>query len=1535
MNKVLICLVISLMGYSSLAQNQNNIWNFGLNCNINFNTNPPSSAAGSQLATNEGSAVIADAQTGALLFYTDGITVWNANNQVMPNGSGLLGGNTGATNVSNPYSSTSAAVIVPRPFTPNIYYIFTIDQEDSTNGLCYSVVDMTLNGGLGDVVATQKNIPLLSTTSEKLQAVPNASGCGYWLITHNNPGNTFFAFAITQSGVATTAVQSTIGSFQTNGRGHIKVNQQLTKLAMGNSAFSERKIELFDFNNETGVISNVISWSYSFPFSGTDFAGLEFSPDGSKLYASNFIRILQYDVSLASAALIGASGIEISSSEPTLTVPGTMQLAPDNKIYISSTPLAVINNPNSSGAASGLQLNPISGFLGTVRYGLPQKIYTLQPSVPTFNPIAPICAGETLNPLPTTSLNGISGSWAPVLNNLATTTYTFTPNAGSCADTASLEIVVNSITIPSFDPIPSFCAGTTPPTLPTTSLNGIQGTWTPATVNNTASADYTFNPNSGQCAAFVSLSTTVLTCGNNQILNDSSCQFEVITFSLQDTANVLAVSWNFGDESSGGSNLANGLIVSRQYFSSGEFVVTATVTTNSGGYVVEKAIQIIPAISLTFNTPIELINGSVAPALPTTSNQGIQGTWSPNIIDTTSSGSYVFTPSVPGCYVDNQIFISIVDCFTPAFNILPNFCENTPSPALPTTSLNGIVGTWLPSVVSNTASGTYTFTPSAGQNACSVSREIQVLSGPPTLTLTSAPQTLNQTVCVNQIIETITYELGGSATNASITNLPNGVFGSVSGTTLTISGIALTNAATFDFTITTIGTCTGSNVTTSGTIEVTGVSNPAFSIPTTICFGATPPVLPTTSLNGIAGTWSPAVVSSLSTGVYTFTPNVGTCASSSSLQVTINVVTTPVTPTFNPIAPICIGSTPPVLQTTSLNGIIGSWLPATVSNLTTATYTFIPEVGQCVSTSPVELTIIVESGIVPTFNDLPAICEGSVAPVLPTTSLNGITGTWFPSIVNNLSTSTYVFTPAAGQCSSVIPIEITVVVNAPIVPVFSPISQSICANSPVPSLPTTSLNGITGTWSPPIISNISSGNYTFTPSTGQCASTNLVTISVDVTPLLTPLFDITNSICFGTAAPILPTTSLNGIVGSWSPPTVSNSATGIYTFIPSSGQCTIPENIQLTINVETPITPVFEAIPSFCSGSIAPILPTTSVNGITGSWSPAVVNNSASSVYMFTAAAGQCVTNTNVQIQITVKPIVELNFQSIAPFCAGTTAPVLPVTSLNGIAGTWSPAQIDNQTSGTYTFTANSSANFCYPDFTLNVSIVPQQLPDFEDLELCKNQTDFQLSTVSPNGISGSWSPSVIDFVNGGNYTFVPNATQCSAPQTITVTIKENVLLNFEIKVSEPFSENITITAIALNPGNFLYQLDSGEIQESNIFENVTSGFHTVRIIDADGCSDDLVFDEILVVDYPKFFTPNGDGFNDFWNINALIFQRESKIFIYDRYGKLITQIFPFATGWDGTFNGNELPSTDYWFVVEFAYNNKNRQFRSHFTLKR
>ncbi|OMP29822.1 T9SS type B sorting domain-containing protein [Mangrovimonas sp. DI 80] len=152
---------------------------------------------------------------------------------------------------------------------------------------------------------------------------------------------------------------------------------------------------------------------------------------------------------------------------------------------------------------------------------------------------------------------------------------------------------------------------------------------------------------------------------------------------------------------------------------------------------------------------------------------------------------------------------------------------------------------------------------------------------------------------------------------------------------------------------------------------------------------------------------------------------------------------------------------------------------------------------------------------------------------------------------------------------------------------------------------------------------------------------------------------------------------------------------------------------------------------------------------------------------------------------------------------------------------------------------------------------------------------------------------------------------------------------------SEIFADIHVIVASATGNGSYEYSLDGGPWQESGVFEDVTLGEHVVTARDIMGCGETSA--TVTVIDYPLFFTPNDDGYNDTWNIVGFSDQSATKIYIFDRLGKLLKQISPTGSGWDGTYNGAPMPSSDYWFLLEYMEpsTGQSKELRAHFTLKR
>src|SRR4029450_11978501 len=550
-------------------------------------------------------------------------------------------------------------------------------------------------------------------------------------------------------------------------------------------------------------------------------------------------------------------------------------------------------------------------------------------------------------------------------------------------------------------------------------------------------------------------------------------------------------------------------------------------------------------------------------------------------------------------------------------------------------------------------------------------------------------------------------------------------------------------------------------------ITIAAQVTPVFTAIGPLCVGATAPVLPVASNNGINGTWNPATISTAAAGTttYTFTPDAGQCATATNtLDVTI---TDPVTPTFDPIGNLCIGATAPVLPAASNNGITGTWNPATISTATagTTTYTFTPDAGQCASPASIDITIAAQ--VIPVFNAIGPLCVGATAPTLPTTSNNGITGTWNPASISTATagTTTYTFTPAAGQCATATT-TLDVTITDPVTPTFDPIG-ALCVGAPAPALPAVSNNGINGTWNPATISTAAAGTttYTFTPDAGQCASP--ASIDITIAAQVTPVFTAIGPLCVGATAPVLSAASNNGITGTWNPATISTAAAGTttYTFTPDAGQCATATTT-LDITVTAPVTPTFDPIGALCVGATAPALPAVSNNGINGTWNPATISTAAAgtTTYTFTPDAGQCASPASIDITIAaqVTPV----FTAIGPLCVGATAPTLSAASNNGITGTWNPASISTAAAGTTTYSFTPDAGQCATaTTTLDVTITDPVTPTFDPVgNLCIGATAPILPLTSNNGITGTWNPATITTVAAGTstYTFTPDAGECA-----------------------------------------------------------------------------------------------------------------------------------------------------------------------------
>lgn len=394
--KTISCFIfLLLLGFQLSAQeilNTSNHWYFGDRAGLDFNTTPPSVLTDGQLNTQEGVATISD-ENGELLFYTDGIFVWDKSHQPMPGANGTLNGH---------FSSTQSSIIIPNISNENLYYIFTTDELAGGNGLAYTTIDISLQGNgtpgapLGDVVNGELNILLSTPVTEKLTGVLKPDCLGYWVIAHGWNNNRFLVYEVNSDGVNTVPVISDVGNVHSGGAsninavGYMKVSTNGQKLALVNRATGT--IDLYDFDNTTGTVSNEIEITPNDPL----LYGIEFSPGGEYLYIGGEHIISRFDINsgvLTDVPLDDPSAWGSSESVRAL------QLGPDENIYISvryREHISVIYNPDGSTpmVTTDAILLDSDNMGRNCRFGLPNIFYRDYSPNAGENLVVKTCPGE-------------------------------------------------------------------------------------------------------------------------------------------------------------------------------------------------------------------------------------------------------------------------------------------------------------------------------------------------------------------------------------------------------------------------------------------------------------------------------------------------------------------------------------------------------------------------------------------------------------------------------------------------------------------------------------------------------------------------------------------------------------------------------------------------------------------------------------------------------------------------------------------------------------------------------------------------------------------------------------------------------------------------------------------------------------------------------------------------------------------------------------------------------------------------------------
>jgi len=667
--------IFALISIFAFAQKEANMWYFGNNSAIDFNSGSPVVLTNSAMAQFEGESSISDAN-GSLLFYTDGMSVWNANHQVMPNGTGL-GGNA---------STTQSALIVQQPGSATLYYVFTADAQLAPNGYNYSIVDMSLNGGLGDV--TVKNTLIYTPSSEKLAGVGKPNSTDVWVITHSPNNNNFEAYTLSASGFTNVPVVSSVGPSLSNTDdviGYLKPSTDGRRLAMALHASNE--IWLFDFDPVLGIVSNPILITPPAAVSGYGAYGVEFSPNGNILYGTvvDFPpNVYQWDLSSGNAATINSSMINLNPSMIGGVYMGSLALAPDGKIYFTRSTsgyLGSINDPDVPGPGCNLVDSAVYLLGNTCVYGLPNLNQSLYASGFLFEGT---CSGDTTY-FNLTNTSGVLGAlWnfddpASGVNNtsfinnpghLFTSSGTYNVTVikyyAGHNDTITKPVVILPVPVVNLGPDSSFCTGT-----PFTMYAGSYTSYlwsdnsTDSTLTVTLPGTYWVTVQQNGCSGTDTIVLTGAPC-NVPVVNLMSsdtifCDKNCIDFTDLSTNNPTSWQWFFPGADSTFSTAQNPAGIC--YNSFGSFDVTLIACNGAGcdtlflpDFIVEYQVPPQPVITQSndtlYSTP------AYTYAWYSTANPGVVIS-SNSYITGINGGSYfvVISDSV-GCQSSSTIFVA-------------------------------------------------------------------------------------------------------------------------------------------------------------------------------------------------------------------------------------------------------------------------------------------------------------------------------------------------------------------------------------------------------------------------------------------------------------------------------------------------------------------------------------------------------------------------------------------------------------------------------------------------------------------------------------------------------------------------------------------------------------------------------------------------------------------------------------------------------------------------------------------------------------
>jgi gliding motility-associated-like protein len=937
---------------------------------------------------------------------------------------------------------------------------------------------------------------------------------------------------------------------------------------------------------------------------------------------------------------------------------------------------------------------------------------------------------------------------------------------------------------------------------------------------------------------------------------------------------------------------------------------TAIVTVNA-----------LPIITGTFTVCVGLnttLSSLSVPAVvnPWVSSNPLIATVSPNgIVTGVSSGTSTITyTDANACTVSQVVTVVAAAAITGVFTVCVNATTNLSNSSLPIagnpwSSSNPLIASIdVNGMVTGNTPGTTTITYTSSNN-CMITATVTVIAIPvisgtfivcegstTTLSGASTPALINPWMSSDLLVATVSATGVVSAISAGTATL---TFTNLDGCTktqiITVTALPIISG--------TFAICQGSTATLSGSTSP-AISNPwvssnvlvatvnAAGLVTGISSGTT--VITYTNANGCIDTQTITVnANPVITGTFSLCQGLSTTLSGGSVP--------------NPINPWI--SSNPLIATVSATGVV------TAVSFGTTTITF-NNVNGCIDTETITVYAL------PTITGNFTLClglttalsgSGTAAVLNPWSSSN----TAIVAINNNGLVTTNAVGSATVSYTNSNGCVATQVITVNPLPVIAG-NLFICQgstttlstlDSPADSNPWVSDNpSVASVDIFGVVTGNANGTATITyTNSNTCVTSRIVTVN----PL--PTISGVLTLCEGY------TTTLSGsafpaAVNAWissNPSVATVSSIGVVTGIlagtttityTNSNGCKISENITVNPTPKVIATPTF----SICSEDTTSITLSSLVPG---------------TIFLWTAVANNVTGASNGNGNIIEQPLVAID------------------NTIGNVV---------------YTIVPTSPLGCVGPPFVITVHVNILPLPTLTDGVICRNPTtgivgrtyilnaglnnaNFYFEWYLNDTIISGENNNTYEVVEGGVYSVIATntVTGCMSAPVFAVVTESEIAEVAIINGNEAFVDNAVITVLVIGNGNYEYQLDNSPWQTSNAFSLLTIGLHEIHVRDADDCT--AITQEFTVIGYPKFFTPNGDGYNDLWNIWSLSDQTASNIYIYDRYGKFIKQMSPAGEGWNGTLNGRELPATDYWFTVEYLHPDTGlrNEFKSHFSLKR